>query len=417
MQRSTLSLLLVLLGACGNDSAVPPGSVPDAPTGEPVYYGQVERIINDNCVECHSASEARLAPFSLATFEDVKAAADAQLPIAYDLMNRVMPPYYADQDGACNTFPGAKWLSPEDLDTVVTWVNGSRAEGDPANAITTEPPTLPKLDHEDRTIDTGMSYTPVPSDGSNDFRCFVVEGVDTNTFVTGIHVRPSNLTIAHHVILFTLDSPQAEADAVMQQQAAGGPYRCDGGPKNATFLAGWAPGGQATIFPANTGISVVGQRKMVVQMHYNVEHSDGLPDRTKIALQLEATVAKPAQMLPISAPIDLPVGNADAVATGTTKLPASLGTVTLWGSAIHMHQRGIGAKLSVDGSNQCLIDLVNWSFHWQHFYWAAEPVELHGGDTVRLSCHYDTTGETQRVKFCEGTECEMCIQFGYVTRN
>ena len=66
MQRLLLTTALVL-AACSEDPTTPP------PPTEPVYFGQVQRIVNENCVECHSASPDRLAPFSLATFEDVVA--------------------------------------------------------------------------------------------------------------------------------------------------------------------------------------------------------------------------------------------------------------------------------------------------------------------------------------------------------
>jgi len=413
MKRLLLAILVTT--GCGTDS-VPP---PDPAAAEPVYYGQVQRIVNDNCVECHSTDPDRLAPFSLATYEDTAAAA-ADLPMAYAVMNRIMPPFYADQDGECHTFPNAHWLSDEDLTTFTAWINGARLAGDPANSVAPPPPPggLAEIDH---TVDTGVPYSPDPTI-PDDFKCFVVDAIGANKFVTGAHVRPSNLTVAHHVILFTLDSPAAEADALARQAAAGGgPYRCDGGPTElgATFLVGWVPGNQATAFPPNTGIAVDGTRKLVVQMHYNLANSDGKPDHTTIDLDLADTVAKPAQMIKLSGNVDLPPRDPDAIATGVQTIPGSVSRVKLWGGGVHMHQRGTAAKLTVESSganDQCLMDLVNWSFHWQHFYWYAEPVELRGGDTVRLTCHYDTSLDDTNVKFCEGTECEMCIQFVYVTQ-
>jgi hypothetical protein len=408
MQR--IMLLAFLLAACGEDAVDPTTDPP--PPGEPVYFGQVQKIINDNCVDCHSTDPDRLAPFSLATLDDVLAAATDQ-PLAFAVMNREMPPFYADQDN-CNTFPNAHWLSPDDLDTLVAWLNGARAAGDVANSITTPPPAQPELAHVDRTLDIGIAYTPDPL-ATDDFRCFVVDAVPAGQFVTGVHVKPTNLTVAHHVILFTLDTPEAEADVLAKQQAAGGAYRCDGGPTQLpnSFLAGWVPGMQAELFPANTGIAT-SPRKMVVQMHYNLEHSDGGSDRTTIDLQLAPSVATPAQMIRINGTVDLPPHDPDAIASGSLTVPAGV-SAKLWGTGVHMHTRGTGSKLTQNG--RCLMDLVNWSFHWQHFYWYSQPIEIRGGDRLALECHYDTSNDSERVGFCEGTECEMCIQFGYATEN
>ena len=403
----------ILLAACGND-ATPPG--PPPPGEEPVYYGQVQRIINDNCVECHSADPDRLAPFALVTYDDVKAAAE-DAPMAFAIMNREMPPFYAKQDGTCNSFSNATWLDDDELSTLTVWINGSKLEGDPANTVAAPPP-LPGLPNKNYTIDTGAAYTPDTA-VTDDFRCFVVDAIGANKFVTGVHVHPSNLTVAHHVVLFTLASQAAEDDVLAQQAAAGGgPYKCDGGPTQlgASFLAGWVPGNQATLFPANTGIPVDGSRKLVVQMHYNLAQSDGKPDHTTIDIQLADSVAKTATMVQINGNVDLKAHDPDATATGSVTIPSGVGTVKLWGSVVHMHQRGTSAQVEVPNQqNQCLLDLVNWSFHWQHFYWYDQPVELHGGDTVSLTCHYDMTNEASDVGFCETTSCEMCIEFVYVT--
>jgi hypothetical protein len=411
-------LACLLLTACGQDVA-PTGDDDPAPTPgvEPVFYGEVQRIFNDNCVSCHSEDPDRLAPFALVKYEDAVAAA-TDFPMAYDVMNRVMPPFYADQNGDCGSFRDAHWLTDTELDTLTAWINGSKLEGNVADSVAPPPPPggLPQVDH---TVDTKMSFV-IPTDKPDTFACFVVDPIGANKFVIGAHVKPGNLTVAHHVILFTLDQA-AETDALAKQAAAGGgAYRCDAGPTqagNAKFLVGWVPGNQATVFPPNTGIRVDGARKMVVQMHYNTTHGDGRPDRTTIDLDLADSVQTPGQMIMISGAVNLAPHDTDATAEGSVTLPNAVSSARVWGSGVHMHQRGTAAKLTVANDNdRCMMDLVNWSFHWQHFYWFEEPVVLGGGDTVKLTCHYDTTDDTQNIGFCETTDCEMCIQYAYVTQ-
>ncbi len=412
--RHALLASLVLLAACGEDVA-PIDPTPDAPTGEPVFYGQVQKILNDNCASCHSTDPARLAPFALISYEDAVAAA-TDFPMAYDVMNRVMPPFYADQDGDCNSFRDAHWLDDTEMQTLVTWINGSKLAGDPAASVAPPPPPggLPQTD---LVVDLGAPFT-VPTATPDYFACFVVDAIGADKFVTGAHVKPGNLTVVHHVILYTLDAA-AEQEALARQTAAGGAYPCDGGPTRTgktNFLVGWVPGNQATLFPPDTGIKVDGARKMVVQMHYNTTNSDGLADDTTIALDLADSVALPAQMVGISAPVNLAPRDTDAVAIGTLNLPNALPDARIWGSAVHMHQRGTSAKLSIANQDRCVVDLVNWSFHWQHFYWLQEPVPVRGGDKIQLECHYDTSGDSVNVGFCESTECEMCVQYAFVTQ-
>lgn len=412
--RYPLALLLALsIGgpACDSDSSS---------AAAPVYYGQVQRILDESCVECHSASPERLAPFSLATYDDAVAAARGK-PMAHAVMTRSMPPYFATNDGSCQTFT-TKWLRDADLDTLVAWLGGDLAAGDPARSVP-PPAPMPGLPAVDATLDLGFDYTP-DARLADDYRCFVVDALGSTPgerFVTGAHVRPQNLSVAHHVIVFSLDSEQAQGQAEALDAADPGPgYACSaGGPvdSGATFLVGWAPGNGAQLFPAGTGIPVINNRKLVVQMHYNLATSNGQPDRTRIELDLADSVAARGTMVPVRADVNLPPRTRDATATGLRRLPTNLGQLRLWGSMVHMHQRGTSAELSLSGSqNTCLARLGQWNFHWQHYYPYAAPISLAGGDTVSLTCRYDTSNDALPVRWGEGTNDEMCIAYLYVSQ-
>lgn len=399
--------------ACGADverDPLPPTGAP------PVYYGQVQRVMNDNCVACHSADPDRLAPFSLATYGDALAAAQ-DWPLAFAVMNRSMPPYYANQDGDCNTFHNAHWLSGSDIDTLVAWSNGDRLAGDPANSVAA-PPAAGGLAQVDRTLDIGAAYVP-DATKIDDYRCFVIDALGADKFVTGVHVRPGNASVVHHVIVFTLASQAAEDDVLARDAAAAGAgYPCSGGPTElgASFLTGWVPGAAATLYPDGTGIAVSGARKLVVQIHYNTSNSDGKPDRTTIDLDLADQVAYQATIVSVRGDFDLPPRDPDATATGIRQLPMIAPKGRVWGVALHMHQRGTGAEVTVERpSNSCLIDLDGWSFHWQHMYWHSSPIDVAGGDTLRVTCHYDTSNDPGRVMWGEGTDQEMCLAYLYIS--
>jgi len=408
-RRMRILLVLAALAACGTDSQQPP----PPPGGEPVYYGQVERILNDNCVECHSASPDRLAPFSLATYKDALDAANNQA-IAFAVMNREMPPYYANNDGGCQSFAGDLWLGDTDMSALIAWTNGQHLEGDAANSV---PPPAPPPDLASvfRTLDIGVDYTPQQS--PDEYRCFVVDALGANKFLTGVHVHPGNSTIVHHVILFGLTSAEADADVVARDANEAGPgYTCFGGPTQlgTELLAGWVPGNAAVLMPDTTGIAIDGARKLVIQVHYNTANSNGQTDRTTIDLQVADSVANQALIMPVSGDVNLPPLTADAIATGTRTVPNLAASGRIWGQGLHMHTRG--TRASVRTQDQCLIDLANWDFHWQHFYWYDQPVTVHAGDTLSIECHFDTSSDTQRVTWGEGTSDEMCLSFLYVSR-
>lgn len=412
-RTSSLVLFAITLSACGTDlEATGP-----EPTGStPVYYGDIERIVRDNCIDCHSTSPDRLAPFALTSYEDTVAAAD-DWPLAFAVTNRIMPPYYAKDDGSCQTFHGNKWLTDGEIARFLEWTNGDRLMGDPASSVAA-PPVVSALPRVDQTLDIGTAYTPDAA-LDDDYRCFVVDPIGANKFVTGVYVQPDNASVVHHVIVFTLPSDAAEADVIQRDANAAGPgYPCTNGATDlgTGFLAGWAPGEQANIFPDGTGIAA-GTRKVVIQMHYNLANSNGQPDRTTIQLMLADTVTTPAMIVALRGNVNLSPGQDDATATGTITLPTTVSSARLWGGLMHMHTRGTGAEVVVErDSSSCLFDLDGWSFHWQHFYWYEAPVALHGGDRLRVTCHYDTTGETGTVTWGEGTADEMCLAGLYVSQ-
>lgn len=409
MRIASLCLLLI---ACGNDHALEPND-----GGEPVYYGEVERILADNCIECHSDDPDRLAPFSLVGLDNAQNAAEST-PLAFSVMNRVMPPYYANNDGSCQTFHGTKWLTDEQIDTIVKWTNGERLAGEPTAPQMPPPPV--KLPAIDKTLDIGTAY--MPKGVADDYRCFIVDAVGTvDQYLTGVHVRPGNATVVHHVILSTMPpSGSLEEAAILERDAldAEPGYDCTGGPGDgASFLTGWAPGAGVTIFPQDTGLLVPGNRKLVIRIHYNSSNTNGQPDRTLLDLDLAANVAKRATILSIRGDVNLPPREVDATAIGTQVLNSGqIASVRVWGGAIHMHTRGTGAQVHVQRSQDtCMLDLDGWSFHWQHFYWYEQPFTVAKGETLRVTCHYDTSADTTNVTWGEGTSDEMCLAYLYVS--
>lgn len=380
----------------------------------PTWAEDIAPIVMKNCAGCHR--EGGIAPFALLTYEQVKPLAAL---MADRTASREMPPLNPNNCGTCNTYKEVHWLSTEEIALVGAWADSGALSGD----LSVEPPTpVPPtgLTEANTTIKMTEAYTPNASK-SDDYRCFVVDpGNATDQFLTAYEVLPGDSRVVHHVIAFALDTAQADADAAALDAAEAGPgYTCFGGPNvtASTFVAGWAPGGQATRFPTGTGIKVKGGRKMVLQVHYNLA-GGAFPDQTSMKVVLADTVQKEAMITRVSTnKINLPPGQPLTEVTDLSAVPAGAGKVTLWGVAPHMH--GAGKTLHVEsdqnGTKQCLVDVGNWDFHWQSFSFYENPVTVNGGDTIKLTCGYDTTGRSTVTTAGEGTENEMCIAFFYAT--
>jgi len=415
------SLLLVLattlIAACGAD--VVPGDdtlPPDPPPGSgPQFYEQVAPIMHEHCVGCHR--EGGAAPFSLISYEDAMTVADL---IPNMVSTRQMPPYAVDNSGACNTYENARWLSDDEIATVVDWASGDRLEGDPANA-----PPVPEVQPGLARVDATAAMTePYTSDAtlSDDYRCFLVDpGVATDTFLTGFEVRPGAPDVVHHILLFQLDTANAEtAAANLDAQSPGPGYTCFGGPgAAASLVAVWAPGMRASTYPATTGLAIKGGRKMVLQIHYH-DHGEVKPDQTAVDLMFDANVPEPS-FLYLLADTDLYVPPQQQAFTVTKQymLPGFLGAYNVWGVFPHMHTLGTKLRAEFDhaGQPQCLTDVQRWDFNWQQgYFYDGPPKVVGGGDMLRISCTYDTTSRGTPVTWGEGTDDEMCLAFLYVSQ-
>jgi hypothetical protein len=260
-------------------------------------------------------------------------------------------------------------------------------------------------------------------------------------YVTGFNVVPGNEAIVHHVIAFLATPDQVATYEDMDAAESGPGYTCfggTGGPAR-TWIGGWAPGSRGSDLPPGLGIAIAPGSMIILQVHYN-SHAGGFQaDRSAIQLKLDASVDKPATVQPWTNPswvtsdaMLIPAGDGDVMhawdfdATALTQGDA----MTLYGAALHMHQLGTRARLTLqhaDGSSECMLSISDYDFHWQGMYGFVEPKAYQPGDELHLECHYDNSAENQPyvnevqqaprdVTWGEGTTDEMCLGIFLWTR-
>jgi hypothetical protein len=444
MERVTLSRVVfvwaalpVMLAACGSPAGAPdagssggdaqtesdaatseagPPESGDAglpPAEEVTYYRDVRPILARHCVRCHAGGG--IAPFPLDSYEAARPLASL---IATVTRQRIMPPYLADNSGACQTFRDAAWLSDREIEALEAWDAQGEPEGDPRTPPPEIPPP-PRLEGEIHSISTGVDYVPDPS-RTDDYRCFVVESpLSDRYYVTGYEVHPGNASIVHHVIVYAPQSDDAGNEARERDAREEGPgYTCFGSSHvDALPVVLWAPGGGATLFPAGTGLQIDGSRPLIIQVHYNTLAGAG-SDRTRVDLQTARSAIR-AFFGPLAAhDLALPPRMESVTATAEQSLAELPVSLRVWGTFPHMHTLGRSLqvdRIASDGTEQCLVRLPRWDFRWQLAYWYETPFRVTRADTVRITCTYDTRSRTETTYWGEGTLDEMCLNFFYVT--
>ncbi|MBM3834170.1 MAG: hypothetical protein FJ403_13055 [Verrucomicrobia bacterium] len=111
-----------------------PGCVLEAPRNAAAaritYHARVSRILQQHCAECHRPGG--VAPFSLLTYSDVISHAGM---IRKQANKGVMPPWFAAPVHPGPTpWANDRTLPAQDKTDLITWLNGERLEGNPADA-------------------------------------------------------------------------------------------------------------------------------------------------------------------------------------------------------------------------------------------------------------------------------------------
>ncbi len=388
------------------------------PLGAPTYWQDVAPILTKNCLSCHV--DGGIAPMPLGTYDEV-------LPHAASIKSatadREMPPWNLDNSGECNTYSNALWLADDEIETIGAWVDAGSWEGEWSDPG--EPATPPTLDRVDLSLDIGADYLPQGEGehADDEYRCFVLRpDLPADRFATAYQIVPGEPRVVHHVALYRILTYDELAMGIANDVAEPGPgYRCFGGPGvgDAHFMGLWFPGMGAQTLPDNSGLRIVADLGVILQVHYNLENG-ALPDRTRMDLTLEESVEREGVIYTLSNfDLNLPPGEDLIEQTYEYTIPGEVPDVKLWGVVPHMHLLGATQHLELirGGDSSCLVDVPRWDFHWHAFAMYSEPIEMRGGDTLRLTCGYDTSGETDTTVYGEGTHDEMCVNWMYITES
>lgn len=224
-------------------------------------------------------------------------------------------------------------------------------------------------------------------------------------------------------------------------------------------VGSWVPGAEATVFPTGTGRKISRGNLLVMQVHYNTL-AGREPDVTRMHLQYAPPGAQrtPLRGLSLVAPVEIPcpAGAGGDLCTRDASLAQNArqdgpratrlveGVLALCGQTratyakqradaatsscdrivpqdaqavgvtLHMHTLGTSGTVTLNPGTpreQVLLDIPEWNFHWQGFYWYEQPIVLRRGDVLRVTCTWDNTLSEQPkyVVWGEGTQDEMCL--------
>ena len=368
------------------------------------YYGDVARILQQNCVSCHR--DNGIAPFSLADLDSVQ---DHLSVIKRVVTEGTMPPWFAanKQDSKSNPWANDCSLSSRDKSDLLAWIESKdRPLGEQTDAP--EPKQYPSewsIGRPDMILTLSKPFD-IKATGYMPYQFDVVETELTeDKWVTAYEILPSERDVVHHVIVKVHEKGSAARDA---GEGAGG------------YWAVYVPGngsqrynqGFARLLPAGSKVSF--------QIHYT---PSGTAKKERLRMGLVFAKDKPQyEVRTVGVAhmgISIPPHTAAHVETKTQRVPFD---IPIMGFMPHMHIRGAAFKyeaIDESGKSEVLLDIPRYDFNWQLNYSYKTPKLVPRGSTIKVTAVYNNSESNaanpdpgKRVKWGPQTIDEMMI--GYV---
>ena len=430
------------------------------------FANDVQPILEQNCVSCHSGTGPGTTHLFMETAEEIANVAEFA---AFRVEEGQMPPW--PQTGLQEVaFQYDLSMSDEDRQTLIDWAaEGGSLDVDPTTPLTASTQAFPPID-EDVVLYPEVQYIGT-GELRDDYRCRVFEtGLTEDQWVTSLEVRPDETRVLHHGVVFkgTAADREIVEDLAAQDDLPG--WQCQTIPRLsdgfANQVAAWAPGTGPITLPEGSGLRTAADDFFIIQWHY---HYDGepLPDNSGLAIQYatdEEVTAAGGELDAVSngtllGPVEIPCSTfesgpgcdrdvaiariAEEFGFESTFIPAFINAqcgvtpedfaqftngvsesscthevpaarvASIWP---HMHELGTTYRMTLNPGTpeeRILIDIDRWNFQWQLGYYPDEELVFEEGDTVRIDCGYDRAlwpadEESRYIVWAEGTNDEMC---------
>lgn len=414
LMRASALCFVLLAGCVANPSSAPP---PVSLEGERTWYGAIGPLVGQRCALCHRPGE--IGPFPLETYEQVK----GSLALVRDAVaSKAMPPFPPEQSEAsgCPPIDDGRKMSDAERAFLIAWLDDGAPEGE-RRELPRPQPAAP--------LGAPSDVWPMPEAYTtrgvgDEYRCMLLEPKHVAALpVAALSVLPGNRAIVHHSAIYLIPADQLDAVRQLDRADEGVGFDCFGGVGvERAYPAGlWVPGNDAPLVPprGNVGYYFPVGWGVVVQQHYFSTQPQ--QDTSSVALWRGGFVFPEVPYAGVFGDVSfsLPPRSKTTIETTTVVRPAdspyalfnqaNAGSVyAVWA---HMHLRGQAMEMDVirpDGTEQCLLRIPRWDFHWQSIYRLANPVAVKAGETIRVRCHFDNVSN-EPISYGENTGDEMCF--------
>jgi hypothetical protein len=376
----------------------------DSPSRQVTFSKDVAPIFQAKCQECHQPNS--IAPMSLITFQEAR-------PWARSIKERVaarqMPPWHIDKSVGVQKFKNDMSLTDQQVDTIVSWVDGGAPQGDPKDLPAPRPLVT---DNQWQAVKDGFGppdlviksseYTMAAQHQDVWYRPMSDIPLTEPRWAKLVEIRPTNLKgrrIIHHSIAYLVLTNDPDA---VNRGTANGPNRGAGDDdlvNRRPQLMEWAIGKGYDLFRPDTGKLLLPGEKISWDQHIHAvgeEITSGSEigiwfypkgqEPTKRSYLIGFTGLRQPRFLDIAP-------NSMSHTEGFTVLKEN---ALITNFQPHFHLRGKAMQVEAvlpDGGSQILSYVGNFNFNWMTNYIYDDDVAplLRKGTVIHVSAWYDNT--------------------------
>ncbi|MHC4877004.1 MAG: redoxin family protein [Planctomycetota bacterium] len=377
------------------------------------FARDIAPIVFANCTSCHRGGA--VAPFPLESFADVKRHAE-QIRVMVEL--KLMPPWKPTR--GFGHFRDEQFLTQREIDLFGQWVDAGMPLGNASEAPS--PPVYAdgwQLGEPDLVLSVPEPFL-IPAEGPDIYQYFVLPtGLTEDRMVEAIEYRAGNARVVHHAS-FRYD----DAGGARQLDAAfpGPGYQRFGGwgfPSGGT-LGGWAVGVLPQRLPAGFGRPIRAGSDFVIQTHYHPSGKREM-DQASVGFYFAPpdTRRRIAELFVANMELYIPPGERRFTHHAEYILPLP---VTVHSVLPHTHLLGRELRAAAtlpDGRVEPLIEITDWDFNWQGYYFYVQPLRLPAGTRIDFDVVFDNSAYNplnphsppQLVRWGEESDAEMAVCF------
>lgn len=345
-------------------------------TSPPDYATEVAPIIQANCAECHR--QGGVGPFAM----DSHIMMMGWSPMIREvLLNKRMPPTQVDPYIGHSS--DARYLSAEELQTLVHWIDAGAPRGESDHDPLEEMPVVESgwVLGEPDFIVTAPEYE-VPPTGVLDYKYANISlPFSEDKWIAAVQYRAGDASVLHHLMTFVTGPDEdfwgRERDEVSVTRR---------------FVEGYSPGtDNVSVFDEGTGVLIPKGHRLSMQSHY-VTNGQATTDVTELGLYFsDQTPLRERFAQAVSTRFELPANTADFPQQASHLFAEP---VIITGVRARMNFRGKRMKFSIEaptGERQEIFSVPAYNYGWQPHYVLDEPIALEPGSRVIVSGALDNS--------------------------